>query len=187
MSNTTTNVSVGKPAVAGAVYIGPLTATLPTAVSTTLTGFTGLGYVSEDGVKNSNTPTTQNIKAWGGDIVASPLTEKPDEWTLKLIESMNADVLKAVYNDANVSGALSTGITVNANATDAQSKKWVIDMVMTNSALKRICIPNGKVTKVGDIVYKDSEVVGYEITITAMPDSSGNTHYEYIKAASSST
>ena len=31
-----------------------------------------------------------------------------------------------------------------------------------------------------DIVYKDSEAIGYETTLKATPDSSGQTHYEYI-------
>ena len=38
---------------------------------------------------------------------------------------------------------------------------------------------------VSEISYTDDDVIGYQCTITALPDSSGNTHYEYFKTTGS--
>ena len=186
MANTASNVSAGKPRAAGAVYYAASTATLPTSADGSLTGFTDIGYISDAGVTNANSRTSENVKAWGGDTVLSTQTEKTDTFTFTMIEMMNTDVLKIVHGDSNVSGSLSAGIVVNVNAKELEYHKWVIDMVLKGGVLKRIAIPSAKVTEVADVSYTDSDAVGYQITLTAEPDSSGNTHYEYIKTASSS-
>ena len=187
MANTVDNVSVGKPAGNGAVWRAPLGTALPTDTDTALNeAFKCLGYCSEDGLTNSNSASSAEIKAWGGDIVMTLQEEKPDEFKFTLIESLNLDVLKAIYGDANVTGALSTGLTINATSAEPALNIWVVDMVMTGNTKKRIVIPNGKISETGDVVYKDDEAVGYEITLAALPDTNGKTHIEYVKTVSSS-
>lgn len=186
MANTVTNVTAGKPKVGGAISVAPLGTTLPTDATTALaSAFTSLGYCSEDGLTNENTRTSNDIKAWGGDIVLSIQDEKTDNFSFTLIESLNVDVLKQFYGENNVSGSLSAGITINVNSTELVEHAWVIEMVMRGNAVKRIVIPSGKITSTEEITYTDDEVSGLGVTITAYPDASGNTHYEYIKAAAS--
>jgi len=184
MANTATNVTTGKPAKAGAIFFAPLGTTLPTDSDTALdNAFKALGYVSEDGLTNDNSPESDQVKAWGGDTVLNKQTDRPDSFGLTLIEVLNADVLKAVYGDTNVTVDNDGNITVKATADDLGSGSWVIDMILRGARKKRIVIPNGTISELGTITYKDDEAVGYEITITDIPDSTGVYHYEYIKAA----
>lgn len=187
MANTAANVSTGKPAVAGSVYVETAsTSTLPTSASGTLTGFTSLGYVSDDGLTNANTFDSNKIKEWGGADVLSIADNYSDTFKFRLIESLNVDVLKEVFGSSNVTGTLtgSTGVTVSAKPVQYTAKKWVIDMIMNGGVLKRICIPAAAISSVAEIAYTAQEAVGYEITLTCTPDSSGNTHYEYLQKPS---
>jgi hypothetical protein len=178
------NVTAGKPNISGAIYYAPLGTTLPASTSDSVSSFTELGYASEDGVTNTNSPDTEVLRAWGGDAVLTVQNSKDDTFQLKLIEALNEDVLKAVYGSTNVSST-TEGFKVEATAEEAEANSWVIDMVMRDNTAKRIVIPNAKVTEVGDIVYADNEAVGYELTLTCMPDEDGVNHYEYFKEAAS--
>lgn len=182
MANNAAYVSAGKPAISGAVHRAAAGTTPPTDATTALAAdFKALGYCSEDGLVNSNSPSTTNIKSWGGDTVLVIQEEKEDTFQLTLIESLNVEVLKAVYGADNVTGTLSAGLVVNATADEPEEGVWAIDTVMNSNTVKRFVIPHGKISEVGDITYSDTDAVGYEITITATPDEHGKTHYEYIK------
>ena len=182
------NVSYGKPLTDGAISTAPLGSTLPTDATTKLdTKFKSLGYVSEDGITNENSPESEKIKAWGGKTVLVSQTEKPDTYQFTLIEVLNLDVLKVVYGDENVTGTLKTGITIKANAKPMQARCYVIETLLNGDTIKRMVIPNGVISEVGEISYKDDEAIGYETTIECLPDKDGNTHYEYIKGAETSS
>lgn len=175
------NVSAAKPAVAGAIFAAALGTALPTdAVTALAADYKALGYVSKDGVTNANSPSSESVTAWGGDVVLDGQTDKPDTFKFTLIEALNPEVLKFVYGDGNVSGALAEGITVTANRTEAVQRVLVVDMVLKN-AVKRIVVPRAKITEVDEIVYQEGKAVGYGTKLSASPDEKGNTHYEYIK------
>lgn len=181
------NVSAGKPAVGGAVWRAPLGTMLPTDATSPLDeAFGSLGYCSDSGLVNANSPETESQKAWGGDVVLNMQKSKDDTFTVKLIEVLNVAVLKTVYGEKNVSGELATGITVKANSSEMEESAWVFDMIL-KGALKRIVVPSGKITSLKEISYTDSNPIGYEMTISASPDKDGQTHYEYIKATTEST
>lgn len=182
MANTASNVSAGKPKVGGAIFVAELGTTLPTDATTALANdFACLGYVTEDGLTNSNSPESEIVKAWGGDTVLTLATGREDTFSFKLMEIKNIEVLKMVYGETNVTGTLAAGIAITANAKALEHHVIVVDMVLSGSEVKRVVIPDGSLTELGDITYSDSDAIGYEMTISALPDASGNAHYEYIK------
>lgn len=181
-----TNVTTGKPNPAGAVWWAPFGSTLPTDATTALdAAFLPLGYCSEDGLVNADSITTENIKAWGGDIVATPQTEHVDTMKTKLLEILNPNVLKMIYGSDNVSGTLATGITVRSNNNERPTGVFVCEMALRDGAKKRIVAPNAKLTNLGEITYKDNDVAGYDATLTCMSGGFGgtdpDTHKEYIQ------
>lgn len=178
------NVTAAKPKVEGAIFVAPLGTELPTdAVTALAESYKSLGYVSKDGVSNNNSASTESTTDWGGDVVLDSQTEKTDTFKYTLIEALNVDVLKHVYGDENVTGTLAQGIKVTANRNEAKECVVVVDMLMRNNAVKRIVIPRAKVTTVDEVKYQRGQAVGYGVTVSANPDNTGNTHYEYIKAA----
>lgn len=177
----TKNVTYAKPSTAGAVFRAPLGTTLPTdAVTALAEAFKPLGYVSEDGLTNSNTPTSDKVRAWGGDTVLNYQTDKPDTFKFTLLEALNVDVLKTVHGEENVEGTLDTGISVKVNNKEAEEFAWVVDMLLKGGVAKRIVIPQASVTDVLEIVYASNKAIGYGITISATPDEGGDYHHEYI-------
>lgn len=177
-------VTTGKPKVGGAIHRAPIGTALPKDAKAELDeAFQEMGYLSEDGLVNSNSPDSDSVKAWGGDTVLNTQNSKEDKFKGTFIEAMNIEVLKMIYGDDNVTGTIDTGIIVKANADEADEYAYVFDMVLKGNVLKRIVLPHAKVTEVGDIEYSDGDPIGYETTLTAMPDGEGQTHYEYVVKA----
>lgn len=177
------NVNAGKPSLSGAVWVAPLDTTLPTdAVTAKDNAFVEVGYISSDGVTNSNSIESSDVKAWGGDTVLTLSTSKTDTFAFTMIESDNVQALKVAFGDSNVTQG-TNNITVKANNSAQPSHAYIIEMIGQDNLARRVVIPNGSVSAVGDVVYKDDTPIGYPITLTAALDSAGNTHYEYIQTA----
>lgn len=180
MAGIATNVTAGKPNTSGAVFTAPAGTALPTSASAALnSAFKDMGFVSEDGVTKSTSISTTTIKEWGGAPVLVTQDEKIVSVKLKLIEYKRKDVHSFVHGSNNVTES-SGAITVKINAEDPGEQAMVIDMTLRGNIDYRMVIPRGKITAIGDTVYKSNEAVAYDITITTMLDDAGYAVYEYM-------
>jgi len=182
---TSTKVVAGKPSVLGGAFFGPTTTIGPTDGTTALTaGFLGLGYIGDDGLSETVDRSIDKKKAWGGDVVKIVQTDFGAQLKLTLIETLNSDVLKAVYGDANVTTTAATAtkgteFKVNVKSDLLPRKSWVFE-VRDDPAKIRIYVPTGQVTEIGEVTYTESDLTGYEVTIDCFPDANGNSFIKYI-------
>lgn len=180
MANTADNVLVGFPLASGGVLAGPTGTTLPTDATTAPdAALVATGYITEDGVTQTIDSDTEEIVAWGGDIVRVINTTHALSYTLSFLET-NEAVLVEVYGDENVTTTTGNHVVL-INSKPLPHRVYVLE-VKDGERRVRIVIPDGQITERGEVVYVHTDAVKYEITITAYPDASGNKAYLYVDA-----
>jgi len=154
-------------AVTGAVMVGPTSATAPTDADTPPVGFDDLGYISEDGVTETRERSTDQLRAWqNADVLREVVTEASISFTFRMVETKAETV--GLYYGSDVDPL--DGSVAIVPARTGGRKSFIID-VIDGTDFIRVYIPSGEVTEVGDQVYASGEAIGYEVTITAYPDS----------------
>lgn len=155
-------------AITGVVSIGDGTQTAPTDSGTALgTGWTDLGYVSEDGVTETRDRSTNTIRAWqNGDTLREVVTESTLTYAMTFAETKAATVELFYGNTVDDTD----GSIVIVPSSTGGRHPFVIDVVDGDETI-RTYIPDGEVTEVGDQTYVNGELIGYEVTITCYPSS----------------
>lgn len=174
MPNTASAVKVG---VTGSVWVGPTTAAAPTSSVSVLTGFTELGYVSTDGLEEGRDRSTNQIRAWqNGDLIREIVTESTATFKFMLMETTKA-VIELFYG-STVSGSTdSSKVDVNPSATGG--KKSFVFNVVDGTSVIRTYVPTGEVLSVEPVKSANGEVIGYGVTVTAYPDSTGKAYSKF--------
>ena len=178
--NNAENVGAAKPKIGGCIYRAPLGTTLPTnATSELAEAFVNQGYISDDGITESEERDTDEKKAFGGDVVARPQTSYSKSYNFTFIET-NEEVMKTRYGSENVSGDYdTTGLVIKHTSKELERAVWVIDLLINDNLLIRKVIHNGQISETGEINYQDGELVAYEVTMNTFPDENSVYVYEY--------
>ncbi|MFJ7588433.1 hypothetical protein ACIQZO_13810 [Streptomyces sp. NPDC097617] len=166
-------------AITGAAYVAPpKTAGLPTdAVTAWPAAVKDIGWISDDGITESNSTDVTEIKGWqGGQTVRKVISSSEVSFSFTAIESSKT-VLELYHKGSKVVTA--SGKSVLAiKAPGPDRRVFGFDLVDGDAHI-RIVIPDGEVTETGDITYKGDEAISYELTITAYPDASGTVAIKY--------
>ena len=185
MANTIGNVFAAMPRVTGALLRGPLGTTLPTSARTdiaTITALEDMGFIGEEGFTQSESRDTDKKKAFGGAVVKVLQTDYSATIKFAFLESINAEVLRAIYGEDNVSVGTPgdpNEIVVKKNKTQSPHAAWVID-VYDGLALIRTVVPDGQITSVEDIVKVHTDTIMYTVTMECFEDVNGDNILEYI-------
>ena len=153
-------------AVTGAVYKGLTSAAAPAGTAGAPTGFTDLGYISEDGVEISlpGVGDSTPIKAWQSGTtvrtIRTPSEDKPS-WHFTMIET-SLDTIELYF-----------GVTVTQTATEGSFEYTVADRApvslvvdaIDGAELIRDYVPNAVVTDVGAHTLSNGDPIGYEVTV----------------------
>lgn len=167
-TNNSSNVFYGKPKATGAVFRAPANTALPTDATTALAAaFKPMGYISQDGLTESESRTVEKLAAWGGDTVATSQTEYSKTFKFACLEN-NENVLKARFGEDNVTVA-SGKVTVNHTSAELEEGVWVFEIALGASKVKRMVLPKAKPTEFDDITYQDSTAIMYGMTLECLP------------------
>ncbi|MFD4394646.1 phage tail protein [Kitasatospora sp. NPDC058478] len=142
-----------------------------------------LGAISDDGLKYGFDEDAQAFTPWGFTAPFRTQTTKSlRTFGIKLWETSRTTVKSLMYRVPEASLTPTTGITSYAETAAPQPDRrafWFV--VVDGSTYNGFYVPQGEITDRSDVTFKQDEMAGYEVKITAYPDAAGNTVYHLDK------
>jgi hypothetical protein len=175
----TLNAAAVRIGITGELYSAPTGTARPTTSTDVLNAaYTGLGYISEDGVTEEPDDNVERIVAWqNATVVRANTTESTTTLQCTLIETKGA-VLEAYHKGSTVEVVSAGQWKIDVKAPTEDRRQWVLDVIDGTKHL-RFDVPDGEILDRGAIVYANGEAVGYEITITCYPDANNVLYTKY--------
>lgn len=180
------NIYAAEPTASGSIFVAPKGTTAPAeaddpagATVELSEDWTDLGDVGEDGFTEKTDRKIDKKRNFGGKVVKVLMTEFGKSYELVFLETLNADVLKAIHGANNVdvtpaNASHGTQIVVRKNAKRVPHLSWVIDTIDSSLGVDedhparfREYIPDGQIVDTGDIKIVHTDTIEYAATIEA--------------------
>lgn len=167
--------------------LGVSSLAVPTDLETALvTQLKPLGAISNDGLTYGFDEDQESFTPWG---LTAPFrtvtTSSIRTFGCVLWETNRASVKSVFYrlSMASVTPDVNGKYSFSETASPEQDRRsWVFD-VIDGGSMERFFVPEGEISERSDVTFQNSEMSGYEITVTAYPDDDGNTVYHLGKVA----
>lgn len=174
--NNTQNVSVGKGVSGGYMFVAPAGTALPADYTTTLnTAYLNVGYLGDDGIVFSDSSSSDSFYDLNGDSIETSSSEISKSFTVVLRE-IKKDSLSIIYGTANVTDSKGK-LTVHDKGPNDASYVVVFELLLKNGRKWRRVVPNCKLGELGDMTVVSTELVGREITMSALKDATTGDYY----------
>lgn len=188
------NIYAAEPTAEGSIYaaqVGTAGPSLPDPFAALDVAYVNLGDVGEDGFTESSERKIDKKRNFGGKVVKVLQTEVGKSVQLVFLESLNAEVLKAINGPANVTIVAATAdhgeiVEVKKNSKRLPHLSWVIDTIDTSlgdgdtvTAKYRSYIPDGQITEIDDVKIVHSDTIEYKVTIECFQDENGEFMYSW--------
>lgn len=165
----------------GAVRVADVGTTSPTSSTDSFgAGWVDLGYIHEDGIKETPNADWGEIRAWQNRaIVRRTLNSSDVQYQFAMLESKQ-EVLEAYWIGSEMLADGSGGAVLPVVAPTWQPRAWALDFI-DGAIHERIIIPRATVTDRGEITHNGTDGIAYDVTITALDsglvDANGNAIY----------
>lgn len=186
------NVYAAEPLATGTCFVAPLGTAALTKTDFEDTdplpaAWVDLGQIGEDGYTETKDVNLEDKRNFGGRVVKVLQTEVTYTYKFVFLESINADVLKAVYGADNVTVTAATAtegalVEVQKTSQKLPHQMWCIDTWDSDlGARYRSFIPDGQIVEIGDVTLVHSDTVSYEVTLRAFEDDAGVAIYTWVQ------
>lgn len=158
----------------GAVMTAAKGTTLPASADAALTGFTGSGYVTEDGIQVSPTWNTNKLHEWSGAAVRTLLESFEGQITFSLMNLLDEESAKQAFGAAMVTktaatAAHGTQLKIKMGGTLPEEKVWVFKM-KDGDAKVLVCVPRGQVAAIDAIEFNRNNSANISVTLDCLHD-----------------
>lgn len=165
--------------ISSSVYVADKGTTAPTTpTGPPGTGWTEVGWISDDGLTETRDLNSDQKRAWqGGALVRT--VRSSDSRSFKFV-AWETNAVTVGLTRPGSTPTTTTGVThTSVKAfTGSDIRAWIIDLIDGAIHTRKI-IPAGEVTDQGDIKANNGDIVGYELTVEAYPDTNGVLYEEY--------